>query len=166
MPYTTDSDTEDYRPSDALPDHLAHKPAYALPYEKFDGHFADETSKKTDIRYISVGNAQYDPDQVSIKTMRYVGKWTRQAEELPLHRLIDMTTFLAMVLFRAKDGELEVPAGTFHNQEHAIFITRELRNYGEVASYNAYLKQYLPLHKERLNALYDVLSELKSEGKI
>ncbi|RYF41287.1 MAG: hypothetical protein EOO38_20870 [Cytophagaceae bacterium] len=167
MPYRTDQENDDYHPSDPVPNHLDHKPVFAVPYEKFDGHFADDEKNPTDIRYISVGNAQYDGDQVSVKTMRRTeGRWSRQAEELPLHRLIDMTTFLAMVLFQAKDGELEIPAGTFHNQDDTLHVQQEGRRLGELATYEAYLQQHLPLHKERLAALYDVLTELKADGKI
>jgi len=43
-----------YKTSNPLPQHLDHKPVYALPYQHFDGIY----SKKTDIRYISVGVAQ------------------------------------------------------------------------------------------------------------
>jgi len=78
MPYTP---LNEFDPSQVLPQHLQHKPVYALPYQSFDGPFIDST----DMRYISVGIAQYDSEDVSVKTMRHVGgKWTRQAEELPL----------------------------------------------------------------------------------
>jgi hypothetical protein len=82
---------------------LDHKPVYALPYEHFDGIYDGDT----DVRYISIGMAQYDQDHVSIKTMRHIGtKWTRQAEELPLHRVIDMTLFLAKTLFDCQNGNV------------------------------------------------------------
>jgi len=38
-----------YKTSNPLPQHLDHKPVYALPYQHFDGIY----SKKTDIRYTS-----------------------------------------------------------------------------------------------------------------
>src|SRR3990172_4625209 len=95
MPYSTEPPTEEYKPAEELPQHLDHKPVYALPYQHFDGIYADDT----DTKFISVGLSQWNADEVSVKAMRYTGeKWSRLAEELPLHRLIDMTIFLAKVL--------------------------------------------------------------------
>lgn len=164
MPYTTDPDTTAYNPSQSLPQHLDHKPVYALPYEHFDGIYASDT----DMRYISIGTAQYDQDHVSIKTMRHTGsKWTRQAEELPLHRVIDMTLFLAKVVFDARDGRVDIPKGTLQNQASSnLSIYQEQRSYGELASYHAFLRQNCDLLKERLNVLRDALNDLKTRGKI
>ena len=36
MTYTTNPHTREYDPSQELPQHLAHKPVYALPYQAFD----------------------------------------------------------------------------------------------------------------------------------
>ena len=110
MPFATDPSATSYSPSQPLPQHLDHKPVYALPYEHFDGVSADST----DVRYISVGVAQYNPDEVSIKVMRHTGaKWTRQAEELPLHRVVDMTLFLAKALFDRHNDAVTIPPNTF-----------------------------------------------------
>ena len=163
MPYETHPPTGDYEPSDALPQHLDHKPVFALPYEAFDGQYAGET----DVRYVSIGIAQYDAEQVSIKTMRHTGtKWTRQAEELPIHRPIDMTLFLAKALFDAQNGVVTIPAGTFENQSNEITITPEQRNFGELATYNAVLSTLAPAVRARLNALRDVLNDLKVRDRI
>ena len=163
MPYTTNPVPDSYTPSQQLPQHLDHKPVYALPYQEFDG--TDSTN--TDVRYLSVGIAQYNPDEVSIKTMRYTGvKWTRQAEELPLHRIIDMTLFLAKVLFDADNDEVHIPSGTFLNQQNSIHIIREQRSYGELASYAAFLMRHSQLYRDRLNVLLNVLQELKQAGRI
>lgn len=166
MPYTTSSNHKNCDPINRLPQHLDHKPIYALPYEKFDG----DNSKLTDVRYISIGIAQYDPDQISMKMMRHTGeKWTRQAEELPPHRIIDMTLFLAKALFAEKDHTIKIEKGTFHNQSDNIgdiFITQEKRNYGEIETYKVFLKNNVSLYKERLNKLFETLKQLKQDGKI
>jgi hypothetical protein len=161
MPYRPRSSA--IEPSEELPQHLEHKPVYAFPYEHFDGYYAG----KTDTKYISIGIAQYNLDEVSVKTMRYTGeKWTRLAEELPLHRAIDLTLFLAEVIFNADNGVVRIQKGTFYNQNVDISITRENRSYGELASYNAFLDQKHAFLKERLNILADVLNELRKAGKI
>jgi|GEM_PF-813480 hypothetical protein len=163
MPFTTSPQPNSHTPSEPLPQHLGHKPVYALPYEEFDGIHAN----KTDIRYLSVGIAQYDADQVSIKAMRYTGtKWTRQAEELPIHRVIDMCLLLTKVLFGAQNNEVNVPAETFSNQTNDIRIVMEDRNYGETASFNEFLIKNNDFYKRRLNVLFEELENLKKAGKI
>lgn len=163
MPYAFNPVNPSFTPSQPLPLHLDHKPVYAMPYEPFDGVHATGT----DIRYISVGLAQYDPYQVSIKTMRYTGqKWTRQAEELPIHRPVDMALFLAKVMFDSQHGAVTIPTGTLQGQTSTIEIQRESRSAGELASYHQFLSQHDGLLKARFNALRDVLNDLKTRGLI
>ncbi len=163
MPYTTEPSNTNYNPLEELPQHLAHKPVYALPYEQFDGIYAGDT----DTYFLSIGLSQWNPDEVSVKTMRHTGvKWTRQAEEMPLHRAIDITLFLAKVVFDQRHGRVDIPSGTFLNQDAAISITPEIRGYGEMSSYNAFFSEHLELLKDRLNALADVLNSLKETGQI
>lgn len=163
MSYTTHPIPNKFDPQQALPDHLAHKPVFAMPYEAFDGPYAGQT----DARYLSVGLAQWDHDEISVKAMRYTGtKWTRQAEELPLHRPIDMTLFLAKALFESEDGTIKLPPATFHQQDQEIEIHEEERSFGEKASFKEAAKNLTPIVKERLNVLYDFLHTLKEAKKI
>lgn len=163
MPYTTNPPTTSFDPVHALPQHLAHKPVYALPYSAFDGPYAGNT----DMQYITVGLSQWDPDEISIKTMRFVrAKWTRQAEEIPLHRAVDMALFLAKAVFDSSTGSITLPAGTLSNQTSEVTISEEQRGFGEMASYQAALTHILPELKDRFNALLQVLTDLKSTGKI
>jgi len=136
---------------------------FALPYQAFDGPYVPNT----DVQFVTVGIAQYDPDEISVKTMRHTGtKWTRQAEELPLHRPIDMTLFLAKVIFDAPLGTVHLASGTLQHQTSGIDITKESLNVGESASYVAAAAKCQPILKDRLNALLEVLKDLKSRGKI
>ena len=147
-----------------LPEHLAHKPVFSIPYEQFDGIYAGET----DIKYLSIGLAQYDGNVVSAKTMRHVGgKWSRQAEELPLHRVIDLTLFMAKALFSSEDSELEISAGTFDNQTADLqIVENENRSAREMAQFHDFMGENGDQLKQRLNALADVLIELRESGKI
>lgn len=164
MSFKTNPSTQDYEPTDLLPQHLAHKPVYALPYEYFDSAFYPDG---TDIRYISIGLAQYDQDDVSVKTMRHTGtKWTRQAEELPIHRPVDMTIFLAKSVFDVSNGTVCFPQGTFEGQSSDVILSPEQRSYGEMASYNAFLDGREQLLKDRLNTLRNTLNDLANRGKI
>ena len=162
MPFSTTPEGS-FIPSQSLPQHLDHKPVFAVPYQAFDGPYSGET----DVQFISLGIAQYNPDEMSIKTMRYTGtKWTRQAEELPLHRPIDMTLFLAKAVFDSQGDVVNIPAGTFQHQTRDITVTKEQRNFGENASFEAAVAKIKPGVKERLNTLLEVLNDLKRAGKI
>lgn len=76
------------------PKHLSHKPIISVnDYDKIDALYAD----KTDVKALSIGKAQYDSDQISLKVWRHTDeKWSRQSEELPIHRNLDLSIlFLA-----------------------------------------------------------------------
>ena len=48
---------------------------------------------------MSLGVAQYDPDEISLKVWRFVkGKWSRQSEELPIHRNLDLSILFIKTL--------------------------------------------------------------------
>jgi hypothetical protein len=96
---------------------LKHKPVYLLPYRDYDGPYAGDT----DCIFLSVGWAQYDPRSLSVKTLRYVGdRWSRQSEELPLHRAIDAIILVAASVQATipsnRPDPVHLPAGTFENQ--------------------------------------------------
>lgn len=147
-----------------LPEHLSHKPVYAMSYINFDGIYIG----KTDVRYISVGLSTWNPADASIKVFRYVNnRWTRQAEELPLHRIIDMTLFLALTIGASSERSFTIPASTFTKQTHGLSIGRDLnRSAGEMASFDGFLLEHDELLKQRLGKLADVLIELRQADKI
>lgn len=76
----------------AVPEHLQHKPIIAVnDYDKIDGQYAPNS----DAKVLSIGQAQYDEDEISVKVFRHTGNnWSRQSEELPLHRTLDLTTLI------------------------------------------------------------------------
>lgn len=151
-------------PEDDLPQHLEHKPVYAMPYQFFDGL----SNGNTDGRYLSVGLAQWNRDDVSIKIMRHTGqRWTRQAEELPLNRAIDITLFLTHVLARSEGEVVQMKPGTFDNQNEELTLGRdENRSVTEIAQFDTFMDQHEEHLKQRLNALADLLIELRSSGKL
>lgn len=82
-----------------IPTTLKHKPVIvAENYDTIDGRSAYET----DTKGLSLGLAQWNDRgkvDISAKVWRYTGeKWSRQSEELPIHRVID----LAILVCRAK----------------------------------------------------------------
>jgi len=78
-----------------IPTTLKHKPVIvAEDYEKIDGRYAYET----DAQGLSLGLAQWNDRgrvDISAKVWRHTGdKWSRQSEELPLHRVLDLAIFI------------------------------------------------------------------------
>lgn len=168
MPYEYKGNRDEIEPSNSLPYNLQHRSVYALPYEHFDGPFASDT----DARFISVGLAQWNQGEVSVKVLRFAnngGKWTRQSEELPLHRVVDAALFLAKALFTADtvDGSVTLPTGMFEGQESELVITRE--DVGGLArNFDRFLRdeEIGSRLKARYRALYDALDDLVKDGKL
>ncbi|MGE4272500.1 MAG: DUF6530 family protein [Desulfitobacterium sp.] len=82
-----------------IPTSLKHKPVIVSEnYENVDGRYAYQS----DAKGISLGLAQWNDRgkvDISAKVWRYTGeKWSRQSEELPLHRVLD----LAILVCRTK----------------------------------------------------------------
>jgi hypothetical protein len=74
-----------------IPTTLKHKPVIVSEnYENVDGRYA----YNTDAKGLSLGLAQWNDRgkvDISAKVWRYTGeKWSRQSEELPLHRVLDL----------------------------------------------------------------------------
>ena len=82
-----------------IPTILKHKPVIVSEnYENIDGRYA----YNSDAKGLSLGLAQWNDRgkvDISAKVWRYTGeKWSRQSEELPMHRVVD----LAILICRAK----------------------------------------------------------------
>lgn len=74
-----------------IPTTLKHKPVIVSEnYENVDGRYA----YNTDAKGLSLGLAQWNDRgkvDISAKVWRHTGeKWSRQSEELPLHRVLDL----------------------------------------------------------------------------
>jgi Family of unknown function (DUF6530) len=149
-------------PDDELPLNLDHKPVYAMPYQHFDGIYITHG----DARYLSVGLAQWRNNDLSLKIMRHTGeKWSRQAEELPLHRVLDAAIFLSKVLLDNETDRIEIERRSFENQDAAIQIIKESLNKEENEIFDNYLNNNMVLLKRRLNSLYYALDSLKKKRK-
>lgn len=95
-----------------IPNHLSHKPVIKLEnYANIDGMYANNT----DAVGLSIGLAQWDSDELSAKVWRHTDeRWSRQSEELPLHRVIDLASMVCAAIYYAdhdslpKDSNLEI----------------------------------------------------------
>ncbi len=82
-----------------IPTTLKHKPVIVSEnYEQVDGRSAGES----DAKGLSLGLAQWNDRgkvDISAKVWRYTGeKWSRQSEELPLHRVLDLSILICRTL--------------------------------------------------------------------
>lgn len=78
-----------------IPTHLKHKAVFvAEDYDRLDGQYA----KNTDTQGLSLGLAQWNEKgkvDISAKVWRHTGeKWSRQSEEMPLHRVLDLALLI------------------------------------------------------------------------
>lgn len=78
-----------------IPTTLKHKPVIVSEnYENVDGRYAYDT----DAKGLSLGLAQWNDRgkvEISAKVWRHTGeKWSRQSEEMPLHRVLDLAIFV------------------------------------------------------------------------
>ena len=82
-----------------IPTTLKHKPVIVSEnYENVDGRYA----YNTDTKGLSLGLAQWNDRgkvDISAKAWRHTGeKWSRQSEELPLHRVLDLAILVTRAL--------------------------------------------------------------------
>ncbi|NCD00173.1 MAG: hypothetical protein EOL95_10800 [Bacteroidia bacterium] len=140
-----------------VPELLKHKPIIAVNgYDENDAQFAGGT----DARALSIGIAQYDDynddhnKEISLKVWRHTGeKWSRQSEELPIHRCIDLNilfldSLLCCIENKYPDSFFE---GTIINADKIKDIARYYDNKKE------YLKPRLIELKNKLNKLTDFI---------
>ncbi len=78
-----------------IPTTLKHKPVVVSEnYEQVDGRYAGDT----DAKGLSLGLAQWNDRgkvDISAKVWRHTGdKWSRQTEQLPMHRVLDLAILI------------------------------------------------------------------------
>ena len=88
-----------------IPTTLRHKPVIVSEnYDDIDGRYAYES----DAKGLSIGLAQWNDRgkvDVSAKIWRYTGeKWSRQSEEMPLHRVLDLALLICKTKLYFKEA--------------------------------------------------------------
>ncbi|GMQ59686.1 DUF6530 family protein [Vallitalea sediminicola] len=88
-----------------IPTKLKHKPVIVSEnYENVDGRYAYDT----DAKGLSLGLAQWNDRgnvEISAKVWRHTGeKWSRQSEELPLHRVLDLSILICRTMGHFKEA--------------------------------------------------------------
>ena len=116
-----------------LPTRLKHKPIIAVDeYPKKDAYSGDA-------QFLSIGKAQWDNEDYSAKVWRYsedAEKWSRQSEELPIPRILD----LAALVIAAIQGD-------------KTWMNEQVINKEDYNSLCDYLKDNMSTYSERINTL-------------
>ena len=132
------------------PKNLRHKPIISVnDYEEIDA----QSTNNTDVKALSIGKAQYNSSHISLKVWRHTGKkWSRQNEEIPIHRNIDLTILLIGSLLT--DITSKYPATS---------LREEIINENKVIEIQNYYKKNENYLKPRLEELKSVLDKFLSK---
>lgn len=151
--------------AEPLPVNLAHKPVFAVEgYDAIDGPYAGNT----DAQHLSIGLAQWNTAEISVKVWRHTGdKWSRQSEELPPHRAVDLTLLYCLTGLARANGNRAITAahGNFrfevslHQGDRSPSTINSMLRVldGQSAELDAHMK-------DRLLALAEVLDDMKRQG--
>ena len=132
------------------PKHLSHKPLVSVnDYDKVDGMYRNNTDAKA----LSIGYAQWDNNELSMKVWRKRKRWSPQSEELPLHRNLDLTILLLHVLF----DEAPNP-DSFLVKAKTLFSEDQEGGIEEIKKYYQKNKSFL---EPRLKELRELLNKMK-----
>lgn len=131
------------------PEHLSHKPIISVnDYDKIDAHYAN----KTDAKALSIGQAQYDEDEISLKIWRHTGeKWSRESEEMPLHRSIDLNILLVGALLT--DVDAHYPMTSFREEIIEPSKVKDIQDYYK--NHEKFLRPRLAELKSILDNFFD-----------
>jgi len=155
-----------------IPTELKHKPVIVSEeYDRIDGRKANNS----DAKGLSLGLAQWNERgkvDISAKVWRHTGgKWSRQSEELPLHRVLDLAILIAksrkIMLERYHKNEKDYPK---YPTLDRIGLQGDAMNV-QVCTDNEFIEEDLDLFEatlakddeiisERLNVLGSLIKEL------
>ena len=116
---------------------LTHKPIITVDYENKDAEAGDA-------KFLSLGRSTWNPEDFSAKIWRWSGKgerWSRQSEEIPLWRVLDLATLLVAVI-----NNRESRLNEFVQDEESVEDLKE------------YIKDNMEILSPKVQDLYDMLS--------
>lgn len=144
-----------------IPTSLKHKPVVVVEnYEQVDGRYA----QKSDVQGLSLGLAQWNDRgnvDISAKVWRHSGaRWSRQSEELPLHRVLD----LAILVCRARHYFVEESYRheKLYDEENPLIQRVPLQGDAmsvEICTDNPMLDKDIELFRQALSEDDEMLSE-------
>lgn len=152
-----------------IPTELKHKPVIVSEeYEKIDGRKAPES----DAKGLSLGLAQWNERgnvDISAKIWRHTGgKWSRQSEEMPLHRVLDLAILIvrSQMYFRERykkkdDNPIVDRIGLQGGAMNVALCAENEYLDSDIELFDQCLHKDDEILAERLNVLKGLLSELE-----
>lgn len=108
-----------------IPLHLNHKPIIGVDYK-----LIDEKAGAGDAHYLSLGRSQWNPEDISAKVIRWTGdRWSRQNEELPLWRVLDLAILVIANLTGQKSSLNEFVVNDDDKKFLNSFLTENMELY-------------------------------------
>ena len=121
-----------------IPTWLSHKPIVAVDYQKRDAQVG-----AGDALYLSIGRSTWDNDTVSAKIWRETpsGAWSRQSEDIPLWRLLD----LAILFIATIKNKRSVLGEVVVNESDESFLKNLIKK--DIDLYNPRIEELIRLLK-------------------
>jgi len=157
-----------------IPVELKHKPVIVSEdYDQIDGRNAPNT----DAKGLSLGLAQWNERgnlEISAKIWRYTGeKWSRQSEEMPLHRVLDLAILICKTrlffLERYRKNEKDFPQYPLLDrvglQGGALNVSIAADNdhiESDIDLFDTCLRKDDEIISERLNVLRGLLADIEN----
>ena len=142
-----------------FPHQIAHSPVYGLKYNAHD----PDRENDSDAHWLTIGWSQWDEDEPAAKVVRHSGqRWSRQSEEIPVARLVDLTTLLAKV-YEGNADDIEFKAGFFENQPKDVTIKAKSSRSREAMAAALHRD---PKLRRRLANLADVMISLRNARQV
>ncbi len=144
-----------------IPTTLKHKPVIVA--EDY-GHIDGRSAYDTDAQGLSLGLAQWNDRgkvDISAKVWRYTGeKWSRQSEELPLHRVLDLAILISRAQLYFREEAYRHPKG--YDQDDPVIGRVGLQGDAmtvEICTGNERIDEDLKLFQEALTRDGELLGE-------
>ncbi|MFA6860534.1 MAG: DUF6530 family protein [Clostridia bacterium] len=153
-----------------IPTLLKHKPVIVSEdYDKIDGRIVS-----SDAKGLSIGLAQWNDRgkvDISAKIWRYTGdKWSRQSEEMPIHRVLDLAIFVCRTKLFFREAYKHKSFKEEKEQIDRIALQGGAMNVGlckenefldeDIETINSVLLKDDEIISERLARLSEILKEL------
>ena len=146
-----------------IPKNLSHCPLKYVKYCDHDGIYAGDT----DAQFLSLGISTWDNQELSLKVWRKKDEnssWSRQSEELPLHRAIDLTMLLVTEMLH--EDKIEFTCKDSNKELIEIQKNKEVDRLKKIKNLDDYFnsnKDNEVMIKYRLRALKLKIDKLLSE---
>ena len=127
-----------------LPTWLKHKPIIVV------DEYSNKDAYSSDAHFLSIGKAQWDNEDYSAKVWRYsedAEKWSRQSEELPIPRILDLATLVIAAI-----------------QGDKTWMNEQILNSEDYEGLCDYLKDNMAIYSERINTLASLIKRTEKSN--